>query len=349
MVYLLGWGCLFSFTFIQCLSRYRGTFFVFTILIFFTVTAFVRGSVGTDTVNYELMLRDFFAGYTWDGREPGFVALGWLLVAATPSVEVAVRTIALVFFGLLAFFVLRSDRNERFLLMAYIFPAFAYQYSMNALRIGIASAILLIAVQMLRRMGKLPAFLAGSTAVLFHYSAALSLIFIILSQRPLFRASNIALAPLALVSAFGSFAFVDSYMMDKLSNYNEMQAPGELSGLSKIAPIALVLLGLIFSTLPRTLKIRLFLLGTASVLVGWVLAQYSYAGLRVLDLLSFALPISILASYSRESLAFDRSMMVGVLAAGVISAAGLWRGFSLAEGEGDSPFLPYVILNSWIL
>lgn len=347
MVYLIGWGYLFSFIFIQYLSRYRGTFFVFAILIFFSLTAFVRGSVGTDTGNYELMLRDFFDGYTWDGREPGFVALGWLLVAATPSIEVAVRAIALVFFGLLAFFVVRSDRNERFFLLAYILPAFAYQYSMNALRIGIASAILLIAVQTLRRGGKLPAFLTGATAVLFHYSSALSLLFILLSQRSWFRASNIVLILPLLVGAFAGFSFVDSYMMDKLANYNEMQAPGELSGLSKIAPIVLVLLGLSFSTLPRTPKIRLFILGVVSILGGWVLARYSYAGLRILDLISFAFPVSILAAYSRERTSFDRSIMVSMLAAGVISAAGLWRGFSLAEGEGESPFLPYEILNSW--
>lgn len=341
MVYLIGWGGIFYLLFVQEISRYYGKAFLVFGLFLFCMLAFFRGNVGTDTGSYEIMFADFALDYVWDGREPLFVGLGQLLSSFAPTVELAVRATALVFFGLLGWFVAFSDRNERFLLMSYILPAFAYQYSMNALRLGIASAFLLIAVQLLRRKGQVPAILAGLVAVFFHYSIFFSVLYISVSQRPWFRFSAILSIIIMLAAAVGGLSLIDVYMGNKLDGYKDMHAQGALSGLSKIIPLFFIIVGVIWSNLPGEEKAKLVILSVVLIFAGWVLTQFSYAGLRVLDLLSFSVPIAILASYSRLQLAFDKSIKVALAIGGLSSALGIWRGFMLDYGQGSYPFMPY--------
>ncbi|WP_339651727.1 EpsG family protein, partial [Halopseudomonas pelagia] len=302
-------------------------------------------NVGTDTANYQLMFEQFSEGYSWEGIEPGFFGLGWLLAALAPSIDIAVRAVALVFFGLIAWFVARSDHNERFLLLAYLLPAFAYQYSMNALRIGLASALLLLAVQVFRRKGDMPALCVGLLALLFHYSALFSLLFIALTQRPWLRLSTLLGLLVVLLGFAVGLIFIDFYLLEKIQAYQQLQAPGGLSGVSKVVPLVIMLAGMLLSSLPRQLKLKAFIVYSVFISAAWLLTQFSYAGLRFLDLLSFSVPLSILATYSHLQLDFDRQIKVSMLAAGLVSIAGIWRGFLLERGEGKSPFLPYEVLS----
>ncbi len=343
MIYFVGWAAVYFSLAIQTITKYYGRFFLSCLLVFFAAVAFLRGSIGTDTANYEQMLSAFIDNYVWGGREPGFVVLGWLLAMLAPTVEIAVRAIALVFFALLALFVFRADRNERFLLLAYLLPAYVYHYSMNALRIGLASAVLLLAVQLFRKNGNMSAIRMGLAALLFHYSAAFSVLYIVISQYSWLRISSI-FKLLALLSAVaGMFLAVDSYFWDKLSLYSSFQAPGPLSGLSKIAPVMMISVGIVLSRLPSNEKSKLILIGFVFTAAGWAITQYSYAGLRLLDLISFLLPLSILASYSRLQLKFDRPLKLSIVAAGMLSAAGVCRGFLLWYGEGKCSWMPYEV------
>jgi len=346
MIYLLGWLLIYILIFIQSTTNYHGRAFVFIVILFFAIVAFIRGDVGTDTANYVLMLQGFQDDYSWDGREPGFVALGWLLGAITPNFAIAVNSLALVFFGLLVWYVFYSDRNERFLLMAYVLPVFAYQYSMNALRIGLASAILLIAVQILRKKGIKQSLIVAMTALSFHYSSAFSLAFLYaLQQRTWFRFSSFVYLFIFLLLILAVWLLADFYFLDKLEAYQAMQAPGNISGLSKIIPIVVLMIGLTFCSLQLDIKIKLLFMSFVFTLFAWLLTNYSYAGLRMLDLLSFVIPISVLAAYSKVKIRFDISIKVALIIAGLISAAGVWRGFLLEAGQGKSPFLPYEIFS----
>jgi hypothetical protein len=343
MVYPAGWAAIYFALILHSLTGYRGRFFVFVLLGYFAVLAFLRGNVGTDTASYERMLASFVGGYAWDGREPGFIALGVLLESMAPTTEFAVRAIALVFFALLAVFVIKSNRNERFLLLAYVFPAFAYQYSMNALRIGLASAVLLLALQSLRQRGGASALRVGLTATLFHYSTAFSVLYLVISQRPWMRVYS-TFGMLGLLVLFsGGFLLADFYFMEKMSAYEAMQAPGPFSGLSKILPVLLILVGVGFGILPPIEKAKLTVLGISFLFVGWLITQFSYAGLRLIDLVAFVAPLSVLATYARLGLEFDLRLRCAIVLAGAISAAGVYRGFLLGRGEGITPFLPYEI------
>src|SRR5690606_14410267 len=151
MIYLIGWLAIYVTLLLQSIIRYKGRSFIFLLLLLFGLVAGLRGEVGTDTRNYEYIIEKIVDIFQWDGWEQGFIALSWLLTSISPSVEIAVRLISVVFFVGIAVFLLHSNKNERFLLNSYVLPAFGWQYGMNALRIGIASLILLFAVQAARR------------------------------------------------------------------------------------------------------------------------------------------------------------------------------------------------------
>lgn len=347
MVYIIGWALCFYCVFLQEITRYRGRLFLILLLMYFSAVAFFRGSVGTDTANYELMLENFILPFSWGGQEPGFVLLSLALMALSSSLEVAVRAISLVFFLLFAVFVARSNNNERYMLMAYVLPSFGYQYSMNGLRIGLASAILLLAVQRLRLKGPGPALGVGLSSLLFHYSTSFSASFLFVSQRPWLRLSSFIGIVFLMIVFSGIFFIVDFYFMDKLTAYQEMQAPSAFSGLSKIIVIILFIIGGIVSGLPKNEKIKIVFLGGLFVFLGWVLTLHSYAGIRLLDLLSFALPLSLLASYSRLGRDFCLSIKLSIFVAGLATAIWTYRGFLLSYGEGKSPFLPYELLQAF--
>lgn len=341
MVYLLAWTANGIVLAIQECQKSRSRLAAHCLLFVFAAIAFMRGDVGVDTVNYETMLRDLAGDYAWDGREPGFIALGWILVRVMPTEEVAVRAIGIVFFSLLALFVAKSERNERFLLLAYVLPAFAYHYSMNALRIGIGSAILLLAVQQSRRRRGVLALSLGMGAILFHYSLAASVLIIGATQRRWFRKTSL-LALLSVGVGVGLIVLaMEFYVAEKVLLYTEARAPGELSGLSKVAPVVLLLIGVGLGRLRVNEKAKLMVVCGGSCVVGWIIARYSYAGLRLLDLVSFVAPLSILASYSRIGRSFDASLKAMVLIAGLLSAGLVYRGFLETRDEGLSPFLPY--------
>jgi len=344
MIYLFGWaGCLLVLM-ISGFTHYRGRFFVFMLLFFFLGVAFLRGAVGTDTANYERMFTDFIdIHYIWTGREPGFVALGWSLATLAPTIETGVRLISVVFFALIALFVARADKNELFLLLAYILPTFAYQYSMNALRIGLASAFILLMIQEMRLRGAKAAIKFGVVAALFHYTILLSIVILFLSQQAWGRLSTVVknIVLLALLS-FGLLS-VDFYVADKFEVYTsgDYSKPSVLSGLSILVPNMIILIGILFSFFPRTEKFKLFFLFLLIFGSGMIITQFTYAGLRILNLGGFIMPLCILASYSKLGLKFDHKFKFSLLMAGLLSAIGIYRGFLIGYDEGPTPFLPY--------
>lgn len=345
MIYLVGWGFLYLAIVISALTRYRGKVLLALALLFIAVIAIFRGDVGTDTANYEQMLLSFVSQEGWQGIEPGFFAMGWVLIKSFGSAEVAVRAISLTFFFCLFIFLFRADRNELFFLIVYILPAFAYQYSMNGLRIGIASAILMLAVQEVRRRGYFSGLAVALSTLLFHYSVFFSLFFIYISQRRWIKLSTSLLLIIAAAFAVSFFYANAEYFSYKISFYETTQSPNFLSGLSKVMVIFVIIFGVAMSGISIDEKIKIIIPGILLTVVFWGITSFTYAGLRILDLISFALPVSLLATYSRLGLLFDRSVRVALFFGGLISAAGVYRGFLLDFGQGPTPFLPYHFFN----
>ncbi|MFO2464111.1 EpsG family protein [Pseudomonas sp. 15FMM2] len=341
MIYITGWIILLVTLFLTSLSGYRTRLFAAIAMLFFLFLSVFRGSVGTDTNTYEFLVGQLMQGLSWTGMEPGFVFLSWSLVTLTGSASVAVRLVSAAIFLVMFIYLFRSDKNEKFLLLSYMLPAFVYQYTMNGLRIGIAAMLLLLAVQKIRRLNNASGVVLALSALIFHYSSLVSLVFIWASQARWVKASNILVVPVASALVLVIFSINSDYFFAKLLSYQVSESPSPFSGLGKVVVLLVLVLGVMLSRLPNIEKLKLAFLGGGFTVVFWGISSISYAGLRFLDLISFAFPLAILLTYNRCRLDFDRAIKVVFLLAGLLAAVSSYRNFTSEAGQGPSPFMPY--------
>lgn len=343
MIYLIGWTLIFT---VLTLSELTGNRFrspIFVLLIFFTMVSVLRGDVGTDTNTYEFLVQGLSDNTDSGGMEPGFIGVSRILLGVFDSPVMVVRFFSFIFFGLLFFYIARSNKNERFMFLAYIAPAFIYQYSMNVIRLGIASGLLILATQYYNRKKIRASAALAVSAVLFHYSIMCSFAVIWLSQMRWSRGSTVFVGVFISALMLAVFYVNMDYFQLKLASYQGFNAPGESSGLSKLAVLVVLILGVLFSNLPRPDKAKLTILGLGLGTLFWLLSAYTYAGLRFLDLLSFALPFAMLITYNRNQLDFNLAVKSSLVLAGVVGALSAFKNFLSEDGVGPSPFLPYTI------
>lgn len=341
MIYLFGWLILLVTLFLTALSGYKTRLFTVMALLFFLIISVSRGAVGTDTDTYEYVVGQLMGGLFWTGMEPGFVLMSWALAMITGSAFVAIRFVSVVIFLIIFLYLYRSNKNEFFLLLSYILPAFVYQYTMNGLRIGVAAMLLMLAVQQMRRIHKASVLLLATTALCFHFSSLVSMVLIWASQARWVKASNILIVPVASAVVLAVFSINSDYFIDKFISYQASESPSPFSGLGKVTVILLLIFGVFVSRLPNVEKLKLIFLGGGFVLAFWTLSSISYAGLRLLDLISFAFPLAILLAFTRCELNFDLPIKVVFILAGLLAAFASYRNFISEEGVGPSPFMPY--------
>ncbi len=318
------------------------------LVLVFGFFAVMRGSVGTDTVDvYESMAGDLLSnGFAANIIEPGFRALLYGFARWTDSPQLAVRGIALVFAALLLAFAVRANKVESWYLFALFIPAFFIALSFNAERIGIACAILLLSLRdsRLGRPRRSMVLLFGS--LLFHYSSVVILAhtWLVESRVHTKRFIVTAVAALLVATAFAyiGYAYVlQKYTLYALSGY---EAPGPLSGLSQVAIVAIILAGLRHFHMERQLRQRTLWVTIALCVTFWAITRYSYAGLRLLDLLAFALPYSLLRAIARgDAMLTSRAKGVFVVA-GFVGATFFLRNMLVEPTTSVSPFIPYHFL-----
>ena len=340
-IYLVGVACVYYALLVGAISGYRGKLFAVISIIAIGVVAVFRGSVGTDTANYEQMAGMLRAPSDWYGVEPGFAVLVWFLGWFTDSDVVLVRLIAAMFVAGLLVFIRRADRDEMFFLTAYFIPAIFFQYSMNALRIGLATIFLLLALQYFRRARVPQAVLHVMAGWFFHYSLLISTIYLIVSARLLSARFLMALSVAGVVFlGLVLFLFAD-YIVPRILAYQGMEPPGALSGLSSLIVLSVLLAGAMASSLGSARRAGFVIITAVSVGGAFMLARYTYAGLRVLDLLSIAVPASLLVLHGREGRTLNWKTKLAFLFAGALGLASSMRGFLLSAGEGATPWVPY--------
>ena len=341
-IYLVGLGVLYCALVIGAVSGYRGKVFAVLSLCVLGGIAALRGDVGTDTANYELMVSVLRNLSEWYGVEPGFSLLVWVLGWLTLSDVVLVRLLAVVFlFGLLVY-VRNADQDEMFFLAAYFIPSSFYQYSMNALRIGLATVFVLLAVQHFRRLRNrsgLSNLLAGC---FFHYSLAISATYIAVGARLLKGHLPTVLAIFSASILMGAVGLIyGDYLLPRVAAYSDYGPPGALSGLSVVFTLLVVIWGAAFSSLSWSSRMVFVLVALVSIAATYSLARYTYAGLRVLDLLRIAIPAALLVLHGRERLAFNSRMNVALVVAGALSAVATLHRFAQDTGQVGSPWIPY--------
>ena len=346
MIYLCGWMALYWGLFA---SHWRGRppqMVAVLAILFIAFIAVLRGNVGTDTESYEYWAGAVRDGAGLVGAEPGFTGLLYILTSGIESNQMVIRAIALIYALLVLQAYRQGDRDERFVLLSFFLPAFFFIHSMNVVRLGMAAALLLTAAMHARdqRQGKFKFFAA--LAVIFHYTSALPVLILWATTPGRSDKRGVVPAVLILLSIFAYLWFNLDWIDQKSVAYSELQTPDELSGLSQIAIVLALLAAIASSGLPVMARLKLTGLGAALAIGGWVLARQSYAGLRLLDLLSLSLPLAFLINLGTLGIALNRRAKVCLLLAGLLSVAAQYRGFLANESVGASPFLPYTSLLS---
>jgi len=346
MVYFIGWGLMYLALLASEISGHRSRIPLVVVITAAAIMAVLRGSVGTDTSTYEWMLDSVTLGDLSHGVEPSFVLLGWFFKLATDSSTGAVRLLSLVFFVLLFVFVMRANKNERFYLLACFLPAFVYQYSMNALRLGLASICLLLAFQWIRQSNLVSRLLWVGVALTFHYSSIFVVGYLLLQKLRWFSLKNLSIFALFALAVGGVVLVNIQYFLMKLDAYSDAVSPGSFSGMSKVILIGVMLVAVVQSSMAREAKFKLLSLTIPMVVIFFGLATLSYAGLRFLDLLAFAVPLVVLLIFNESGKEFDWRIKAGMVLFGLLSVVASSRNYFAEATLGPSPFLPYHVLDA---
>ena len=248
----------------------RFFFFIALLPVFFLVI--FRGEIGTDTSTYEKLIE-----FSADGNckiEPLFCLFSNMIFGMVEESDVTLRVITAIF-CLLFFIAFSKTKTEIVIACFFIFPVFFYDMSTNGIRYGIAFILfkLLYDGFTMKSIFKTPIYLGIQTS---------SFILIILSL-----ANKIDLKKIVLILFIFCILFIlvgQSYFAVKLVSYLEYSAPNFYSGILNF------LLGfLIISTFRyfRKISLKEFLIYGLFLLSFQILTQFTYAGLRVVQLMLF--------------------------------------------------------------
>jgi hypothetical protein len=339
MIYIIAISLLYLYLALDSPKFKLSKLFYFVLLVLGIISIF-RGAVGVDTLNYEYIVSTIRSGESLFDIEPGFAAIIWLLSNLFDSDSLVVRIIALIYLLLTTIYYIRADKNEKYLLISYLIPAFYFNFSMNAIRIGLASIIFMLCAQHANKLKGERKLWIPFISFFFHYSMLFSGCYrwVIMAR---WRLKSIVIAVLILLcSVYIVFLNADYFLLKRIV-YEDMQSPSEYSGMSKVIIISILLAGLALSKMPKQRKIPLIVISSALTILFYCLARYTYGGLRALELISFVLPIIILNIYKSYNLRFCLSLRICFFFAGLICFAAFYRNIYIDTGVGEAPFLPY--------
>jgi hypothetical protein len=348
VVYLLGWFLSYFALLLWYLGARNRIIFVAIFFSYLATIIVIRYS-GTDTYPiYELLLRDLLNNVPnelMQGLEPGFALLSKAFLWLTNSEVWTVRGIGVVFVTLLLIYLFRADRTELLLLFLYFIPVLVYQYGMNAIRAGLGLALVLLAWQALRRNRWVLFALLSLMSLLFHYSVALVLTFLMLFEISLKNWRVVALVCIFLIVVASIFASRLDYFESKLLLYSNYDSPTEISGLSRLALVGLLWLSFAISDSPLRSKVKTFTMLVLPAVGFQLLATIFYAGLRFLELFTFFVPLVLIREYDRHCRNPSKVFWLGMAVSGLLGAAFLYRNF-LTDFDGQltgtpTPFLPF--------
>jgi hypothetical protein len=352
LTYIAGilWGYLLFYLW-EKVPRRRGL-----LLLLFSplVLVVVLRYSGTDTYNYEVALWHTFRTGLPAGFEAGFDALARSLLGLTGSPVWAVRGVGVLFGFLLALFLSRSDPLERRFFFLIFVPAFFFPYGMNALRAGLALALLLLAWQEMRRGRPVPALGLAALAPLFHTSALVAVGLLAVGELGRWgRRGLLALGLLALLG-LGLLGIEGKRLVDKAYSYlgpggdarGSLVLTPEAPGASRTLMVVLVLGGLLLTPIPLPKRLlAVALLGGATVLFQGAAYMAGFAGVRLLELAAFATPLVALRLAEGLSERELRGLTLALVLAGGLGGAfnqkNFWEDWGGRQTGTLTPFIPY--------
>jgi hypothetical protein len=324
--------------------------------IFFLVIC--RANVGTDTAAYLRIISDISNNIP-TGLELGFVLFVKAMLFLEMSPRLILMVIAFITTSLLVYAASFSQRSLLLIALCFV-PLFYLDMTMNGLRYGLSFAFAMCAVGLLYQNRFRLCVIFAACAVLCHLSGWL--IFVLMAvfsdERKEFEKWSVLTAGLgvlililqnvdSVVSFLGSVSKqeIGVNLPAKVSAYMHFPAPSILSGL---APMALSLVALVLIRRvdrgSQVIRLRRFYLLLLGVVTTFVIAKFSYAGLRLQFVVLFFMllclqfkPVFVIPDNIRK----DRTILAVLTLVGVLSVAMFVKNALVSEGKGPSPWLPY--------
>lgn len=336
MIYIYSYAFLLFMYTLGRLLKYEGALFWLLGVTPSVLLSILRGPVGIDTAIYFLNYERFLSGAEEFDFEPGFVLLINALsqlIASPIFIQGAISFVVALLFVLLG---MKLDRKG-FVFVVLLYPFFFFEFTMNAVRFGLAYCVFFLGVTYFYR-NKLLSIGCLVSSFLFHIT---SLVFVVLTV--FVNVSIRALFACIAVFLVGAFVLYDR-ILAKLLSYQAMESPSLFSGLAPLFLTLLFLLVVFMGFKREGVKVGdykfIFSMIFFSVLF-FCVAKLTYAGLR-LQWLMLGYAISYGFYYFRDRIAIAKVDRILFFVIGFLGFFANYRYYISGAMVGDSPFLPYI-------
>ncbi|AUZ45523.1 hypothetical protein BOP93_07880 [Pseudomonas orientalis] len=312
-------------------------FFLVLGLLPMAMLALLRGDVGIDTAVYIQEIQKIISvGEYTHTFEPFFEALILLLSFFFDSPRAILATLGL--FTTLFLICGKIDKyRSPFIFCAFLIPAYYFDMVMNGVRYGLSFSIVYFALPYLRDRKDLKFILWVLVAGLVQSSGGLLgiILYVLYSRRWKVLIACSALFSLVLLVTY-------KYFLAKLESYSGLYTTSLFSGASTlvVTAVSLFIWMLDPGTRKNTLPACLILLSLAVLMFG--LAQYSYAGLRFLQLINFAVILFFIVSMSAGRVTLSKITKISLIGVAILAFVLKMKNFADSAGDGASPFVPYL-------
>lgn len=314
----------------------------------------LRGEVGTDTASYINIISQIAATGAFEGIEYGFTYLVKALhYVVNDPLQVCVLVALITTTVLLV--ASKSDGRALFVLIVCIVPLFYLDMTMNDLRYGLSFAFAMLATSKFYLHPLYLSIALGVFAVLFHVSALfVFLIAALLADDKLKFIRWLKLFTIVLLVVLAQYYLVDiiRYTLDiimpvsldangKYLAYKFLSSPSWYSGLATLF-ISWSFLYVLHGGKKQDalLTSYQFCVLFSLTLFTFILAKFSYAGLRLQSVLLFTM-LLMMQFKPRLAGVMDAKRKQGLLVIGFLGLLVFVKKLISTQGQGASPFAPW--------
>lgn len=300
------------------------------------LVAALRGNIGVDTENYTQHFSDkinnITDSYTF---EVGFEKLIEIFVYLKLSVNGIFASIATIITVLLSLSFSRN-KNSILLFLLVLFPLYYVDSTMNGIRYGLAFSIASIAIDLLYKKNNPFFILMFIIASSIQISSTLIFLSFLLAKFNWKVLSFLLLISLIYSPEFTEFIL--PYLIDKKDAYIYSYSPSFLSGIFPLI-VFLILYTLFLFNFKKPLAITEIHVLLILEILAFVLAKYSYAGLRCQLLFLFSLLLAIKNNLANNIL--NESFYKALFILSLILHGNFLKNLLTGVAEFNSTYLPY--------
>lgn len=328
------------------------------VIIFISISLFfvgIKGLVGTDTSSYLDIISKINNNGNYPGIEIGFIFLVKFLLLFVDSNYFILAILASIISIILLAASQAAYRSSLVFLLCII-PVFFLQMTMNGLRFGLAFAITMFTFRMFFEDKLKLALFFSFFATSIHSSALIIFVVgLVLADDKYEFVSWLKVNCVALIAFIlhvvlqvsnalptsNAFASSDSLpILDKFYYYLSFYSPHWYSGIS-IFTLSLVSLYAISSiNKDKLIQERVIVTLLIIVILTFIAAKLSYAGLRLQASVLFAIFLTMQFKPSFESIVKSKKYLFLIGCLGILFFC---NNAIQTKGQGSSPFIPYYV------